>query len=85
MQLKKRYWFKAKLYGWGWYPATWEGWLCLLIYFAVFFIFFKNYDSSPHNFDNVFFDYISPVFILTAILIAVCFLKGEKPRWRWGK
>ncbi len=24
-----KYWFKAKNYGWGWYPATWQGWLIL--------------------------------------------------------
>jgi len=25
------YWFKAKLYGWGWDPAIWQGWLVLLV------------------------------------------------------
>ena len=23
----KRYWFKSKLYGWGWVPVKWQGWL----------------------------------------------------------
>lgn len=23
--------------------------------------------------------------VLTALLIAICWLKGEPPRWRWGK
>jgi predicted GH43/DUF377 family glycosyl hydrolase len=26
---KRIFWFRAKEYGWGWYPATWEGWLVL--------------------------------------------------------
>jgi hypothetical protein len=24
------------------------------------------------------------VFLLTAAFIAICWLKGEPPRWRWG-
>lgn len=31
---------------------------------------------------GLFFGYIV---ILVAVLIIVCLLKGEKPRWRWGK
>jgi len=23
----KRYWFKAKMYGWGWTPVKWQDWL----------------------------------------------------------
>jgi hypothetical protein len=23
--------------------------------------------------------------LLTLLLIGICYLKGEKPRWRWGK
>ena len=28
----KKVWFKAKEYGWGWYPSSWQGWIILLIY-----------------------------------------------------
>ena len=24
--MPQKLWFKAKLYGWGWYPCSWEGW-----------------------------------------------------------
>ena len=29
------YWFKRKLYGYGWTPATREGWFVLVVYIAV--------------------------------------------------
>lgn len=32
---KRIFWFRAKEYGWGWYPATWEGWLVLLVFIAL--------------------------------------------------
>ena len=36
------YWFKARLYGWGWTPATWQGWLVLAIWLVlVLFFAFK--------------------------------------------
>ncbi len=28
--------------------------------------------------------YIVYLIVLTAILIAICWLTGERPRWRWG-
>jgi len=28
--------------------------------------------------------YIAYVSVLTVALIAICWLKGEPPRWRWG-
>jgi len=31
----KPLWFKAKQYGWGWYPARWQGWL-IVIGFIIF-------------------------------------------------
>ena len=28
----KSYWFKARLYGWGWVPVKWQGWLDLYLF-----------------------------------------------------
>ena len=33
------YWFKAKLYGWGWTPVTWQGFSVTLGYIALVFLF----------------------------------------------
>lgn len=70
-------WFKAKRYGWGWYPCSWQGWLVLLIW-TVLFVF------SMITFDHEWLKNLVVIFILTGILIYVCYQKGEKPRWRWG-
>lgn len=73
----KKLWFKAKHYGWGWYPCSWEGWLALLIWFALFMV-------SIRMLDHEWLKNLIVVSIFTAILIGICYKKGEKPGWRWG-
>ena len=34
----KGYWFKSKLYGYGWTPAKWQGWLVLFLFLALIFL-----------------------------------------------
>ena len=29
--------------------------------------------------------YVAYSLVLVLVLIIICYLKGEKPRWRWGK
>ena len=77
----KKYWFKTKTYGWGWYPATWQGWLVLGIYILLFASLIIKVNSHT----MVLPLYLIAVFILTGILLVICYLTGEKPRWRWGK
>lgn len=76
----KRIWFPAKRYGWGWgLPCAWQGWVAIVVWIllmimaAVFLI-----PWSLLSFEIA-------VWILAFLLIAVCWWKGEKPRWRWGK
>lgn len=77
------YWFKRKLYGWGWIPATWQGWLVLAGYLAVIVIcsFFVDQHATV---EDVLYTFLLPVFLLTALLFGVCYKKGEPPRWQWG-
>lgn len=74
--MKKNYWFKGKRYGWGWYPASKEGWLVLFV-FVVLEMLLAFYTSV-----TVF---IIGTIILLPGLIYICYKTGEKPRWRWGK
>ncbi|MFZ4500319.1 MAG: HAD-IIB family hydrolase [Minisyncoccia bacterium] len=79
----KKLWFKRKVYGWGWYPATWQGWLVLAVYIASMFAFAGSVDnSSPDR--EVFFMLVLPFLILTTALIRICYARGESPRWQWG-
>lgn len=79
----KGYWFKRKLYGWGWTPARWQGWVVILVYVGLVFLFALTIDESSPV-DEVVFTFILPMVLLTITLIRICYKKGEKPRWQWG-
>ena len=76
-----RYWFPAKRYGWGWgIPATWEGWAVLAGFLAL--VIAGVFLVPPHQSPVAFVAY---VIALSVVLTAICWLKGEPPRWRWGE
>lgn len=83
--MKRPIWFKAKTYGYGWYPATWQAWLIMAIWFAVVFLnFLRIGPTSLSETDNLI-GFIVETIILSIILVAICYWTGEKPGWRWGK
>lgn len=79
----KRMWFKAKDYGWGWYPASWQGWLILIIFLTLIVVNMIRL-SIGVSVADLWIWYISETILLVAILIFICYLTGEKPEWRWG-
>lgn len=84
MQDKKEIWFRAKTYGWGWYPCTWQGWIVLLIFLLVHLLITFKLGGGVSNQSNLILKFTLMI-IWIAILLVVCYKKGEKPRWRWGK
>jgi len=78
--MSPRYWFPAKRYGWGWgLPVTWEGWAVLAAFLALVALdalLFPPRTASAAC--------IAGVLGLSGMLVVVCWLKGEPPRWRWG-
>lgn len=81
------YWFKAKLYGWGWTPAKWQGWLVIALYLLLVFIVTRSREEAiPGNPDSGsnFLTFALPIIVLTVLLIVIAYKKGEKPRWQWG-
>ena len=78
------YWFKAKLYGWGWVPVKWQGWFVLAIFIILVLLNFFRIDSTSHSASDTLINFIPQTIILALILIAICYKKGEKPRWQWG-
>lgn len=75
-----RYWFPAKRYGWGWgAPLCWQGWVVVALYAAALVAIVVRWrpEREPIAF-----------LVLTAVasllLVGICWLKGEPPRWRWG-
>ena len=81
----ERKWFVRKRYGWGWQPATWEGWTVLLLFVLSNFvnIFLVNLNSLSESAQLL--ELIPWIFFSGALLIGVCVIKGETPRWQWGK
>ena len=72
-------WFPAKRYGWGWgIPVTWQGW-AVLIGWVVLLLAGVSWTLPEHPTLHLIF-----VVAMIAALMAVCYAKGERPRWRWG-
>jgi len=81
MSQPTKYWFRAKRYGWGWgAPLMWQGWIVVLLYGALMAVGAQRIDPRQHVL--IFLGY---VVVLTCGLVAVCWLKGEPPKRRWGK
>ena len=78
------YWFKAKCFGWGWTPAKWQGWVVLLGFIAYIIFNFYRIDSASPSASDTLDNFVPQTIILVALLLIICWKKGEKPRWRWG-
>lgn len=73
------YWFKRRLYGWGWVPVKWQGWLVVAIGVAIVSVGY--YIGEVDDASGM---------ILLGLLLGIAFIfifghwRGEKPRWQWG-
>lgn len=79
-QTAKTMWFKRKKYGWGWTPNNAQGSLSILIYTGLVSLY--PILTEKENFSVLIFSLIT--IPLTIALVALCYLKGEKPKWSWG-
>ena len=78
------FWFKRKRYGWGWTPATWQGWTVVIGYLVVVLYLFRNIGVASQSPSDALSSVTAPIIVATAILIYISYKKGEKPRWQWG-
>lgn len=78
------YWFKRKVWGWGWVPARWQGWLSLLILIAAFVLILVPFVSNPAPTPADIGRFAACVLLWIGAIIALCYLTGEPPRWQWG-
>jgi len=77
---EEQYWFPAKRYGWGWgLPTAWQGWVVFVIYFGLILVgavaVLPNYGTPS---------FVAYTGAITLLLVAICWVKGERPQWRWG-
>lgn len=82
----QKLWFAAKTYGWGWTPCSWEGWLITIVVAVSIGMNVAAVSNTTSLSPFEIFTYsILPTWVIILLLIVICFLTGEKPRWRWGK
>ena len=91
----RKLWFRAKDFGWGWFPVSWQGWAITVVYallFTISFLIFFSWigaavESRVETRDVVFgiLEFLAVIGILSYSLYRVCLRFGEKPEWRWGR
>lgn len=81
---RRSLWFSSKKYGWGWAPASWEGWVVLGTYLIVIVLNFFRINGQTHSVSDTLISFIPETSVLTFFLTYICIKTGEEPRWRWG-
>ena len=75
-----QYWFKRKLYGWGWTPARLPGWIATAVYLiAVVGVGIMLEQSQVTEAQG-----IAAFILATTVFIVIAWRTGEPPRWQWG-
>lgn len=85
MNETKKFWFKAKDFGWGWYPASWQAWLVLLIYITAITFDTEMLAATPFPNEVDLANFWLNLMATTVFLIIICVKTGEKPQFRWGR
>lgn len=78
------YWFKRKIFGWGWTPAKWQGWITLIVFLGILVWLGIDFGSNPEPTSDQLFWFFAKLVALTLVVIGVCYWKGQPPRWQWG-
>ncbi len=92
----KTLWFKAKRYGWGWYPVTWQGYLSTLLFTLTYILLVTAYmgwlsaatmagGADYRGLSLGTLEFLAAFAAVTWLMIVLCTRYGERPRWRWGK
>ncbi len=77
----KCYWFKAKIYGFGYDPATKEGFILTFLYIFLVVSSVIGIGNTREVKGTVEMR-VAFILIITSILILICIKKVEKPAWR---
>ncbi len=77
-------WFKRKKYGYGWTPATKEGWSIIGIYLGILVLDVFRISSFALSDIEFLINFIPDLFFLTLALLIITIFTGEKPHWQWG-
>lgn len=79
-------WFKAKRYGYGWTPCSWEGWAVTLVFVVLAVIPATSQTwlgIATWSLGDMLFT-VAWYVLLVILVIRICSARGEPARWRWG-
>jgi hypothetical protein len=77
------YWFKNKMYGFGWTPARWQGWVVTLGFGVA--VAYSAFQLDPNVSDHELFTVFLPKVGGWALLfMIIAWRTGEPLQWRWG-
>ena len=79
------YWFKAKLYGWGWVPARLPGFLVMAVFILAVALNGFRIDAVLKDPQDMLTVFLPETLAMIIALMLVCFATGETPRWQWGR
>jgi len=80
----KGYWFKRKVWGWGWTPVTRAGWLTTIVFIVLVIWNAMRLDAIEQSGGDVVVAAVSQTVALVVLLMVIAFWKGESPKWQWG-
>ena len=80
----KKYWFKRRRYGYGWVPASWQGWTVFIVYLAVVLANVIVLVVTPFSSELLWF-YLTTLITATVAVMIIATQTSPKPKWRWGK
>jgi inner membrane protein involved in colicin E2 resistance len=78
-------WFRAKTYGYGWTPCSWQGWLVVSLYCVLTIVTFFVAEALLQSERNSLLLSVFLTLLYTCMLIWISAKKGEKAKWRWGR
>ncbi len=73
----EKLWFKAKRYGWGWTPVSWEGWGVVIVYIALMVWLISLIDVRHHSLSDTLVNFSIRFLVLTLVFMGICYIKSE--------
>jgi len=75
------YWFKRKLYGYGWTPAKLMGWVTLSLYVGIIGLYAWYITRIGAELSM---KHLSFMGLVTILFLVIIYRTGESPKWQWG-
>jgi hypothetical protein len=80
----KGYWFKRKLYGYGWTPAKPAGWITLFVFLTFIFAVVVYAEMSGIATEKTV-ELATTIIGAFVLFLVVVWRTGEPPKWQWGQ